>query len=66
MVSIKVGVRHTVHDNQFCFFFLISEQQKNKTLFNKNFLHVTLFYFYFSGFWKEKDIQKLTFSSVDY
>ena len=47
-------------------FFLISEQQKNKTLFNKNFLHVTLFYFYFSGFWKEKDIQKLTFSSVDY
>ena len=58
MVSIKVGVRHAVHDNQFCFF-LISEQQKNKTLINKNYLHVTLFCFYFSGFWKEKDIQKL-------
>ena len=32
--------------------FLISEQHKNKTLFNKNYFHVTLFYFYFSGFWK--------------
>ena len=46
--------------------FLISEQQKNKTLFNKNYFHVTLFYFYFSGFWKEEDIQNLTFYSVDY
>ena len=46
--------------------FLILEQQKNKTLFNKNYPHVALFYFYFSGFWKEKDIQKLTFCSVHY
>ena len=47
--------------------FLTSEQQKNKTLFYKNiYLHVTLFDLYFSGFWKEKDIQKLTFYSVDY
>ena len=30
--------------------FLISQQQKSKTLFNKNYLHVTLFYFYSSGF----------------
>ena len=46
--------------------FIISEQQKNKTLFNKNYPHVALFYFYFSGFLKEKDIQKLTFYSVQY
>ena len=47
-------------------FYFILEQQKNKTLFNKNYLHVTLFYFHFSGFWKEKDIRKLTFYKVDY
>ena len=46
--------------------FLISEKQKNKTLFNKNYPHVTLFYFYFSGLWKEKYIRKLTFYSVHY
>ena len=42
------------------------EQQKNKTLFNTNYLHVTLFHFYFSGFWKERDIQESTFYKVDY
>ena len=63
-MSFKVGVRYTVHDNQFCFF--IPEQQKNRTLFNKNYLNVTLFYFYFSGFLKEKDFRKLTFFRVDY
>ena len=46
--------------------FLISEQQKKKTLFNKNYPLVTLLYFYFSGFWNEKYIRKLTFYSVDY
>ena len=64
MDSINVGIRHTVHDNQFCFFNLRAAE--NETLFNKNYFHVTLFYFYFSGFWKEEDIQNLTFYSVDY
>ena len=58
MVNVKVGVRNTtVHDNQFSFLNL--KASENKTLINKNYLHVTFFYFYFSGFWKEKDIQKV-------
>ena len=55
MVSIKAGVRHTVHDNYNSAFFNLRAAEKQNLVYLKNYLHVTLFYFYFSGFWKEKD-----------
>ena len=53
-----------MHDNLFCFFYVRAAEKQN--LYLKNYLHVTLFYFYFSVFWKEKTIDFLEGRLLNY
>ena len=46
-------------------FFYLRAAEKQNLIYLKNYLHVTLSYFYFSGFWKGKTIDVLEGRSLN-